>query len=576
MKVIIFVLLAISAVRGVWYDNGNFYQIYPRSFMDSNNDGVGDLKGIAQKLQYVKDLGMTGTWLSPIFKSPMADFGYDISDYTMVQPEYGSMEDFEALIDKANEIDIKIILDFVPNHTSDQHDWFLRSVKREPGYEHYYVWHPGKVVDGKRVPPNNWVSVFRGSAWEWNEDRQEYYLHAFLKEQPDLNYRYQGVVDEMKNVLRYWMRKGVAGFRIDAVPYLFEIAPDSEGNYPDEPLTGSACPNPEDDCYTQHIYTQNQPETWDMVYQWRAVLDDYVNQTNSFARIMMIEAYTPLPNIKYIFTDGHGKEGAQIPFNFELISNVNGKSSAKDFKEHIDAWIDRLPEGYQNNWVMGNHDNKRIASRFELALLDVYISWENTIDPAGCRTNSTIYQQYSRDPVRTPFPWNDQKNAGFSNADKTWLPVSPDYKEVNVELQEKYTYSHLKTFRKLTQMRKNEKALQEGHLKMKLIGNDILAYERRIDGTKPSENFVIILNFSGNTHKVNIHQLFPQMSQIYKIEAQSLHITSHKEGDQIDGRNFEVKPNDAYVLRGEASKLYSYLIFFFTFLSAFFNIFVRS
>ncbi|XP_059622439.1 maltase A1-like [Phlebotomus argentipes] len=592
MRVIIVALLA-SVVRAEWYTNGNFYQIYPRSFMDSDGNGIGDLNGITQRLQYVKDLGMSGTWLSPIFKSPLKDFGYDISDYNSIQPEYGSMEDFEALIEKAEEIGIRIILDFVPNHTSDQHDWFQKSVRRETGFEDFYVWHPGNVnKTGHRVPPTNWVSVFRGSAWTWNEERGEYFYHAFLKEQPDLNYRDPKLVEAMKDVVRFWMRKGVSGFRIDAIPYLFEVAPDSAGNYPDEPLTGPSCPDPTYDCYTKHIYTQNLPETWDMIYQWRETLDEYSSMTKTETKIMMIEAYTPLNNIKYIFSDGHGRKGAQLPFNFELISNVNGKSSAKDAKHYIDAWIDRLPEGEENNWVMGNHDNKRIATKFgidradlinvmlqtlpgiaityngeEMALLDVYISWEDTIDPAGCNTSPDVYLDYSRDPNRTPFPWNANKNAGFSTADKTWLPVSPDYKQVNVEAQENSPVSHLKIFKKLTKMHQHERAFTEGKLRMKLVGADILAYERRVPGTKPSENFVVILNFSNNTRKINIHDMFPQMSETYKIEVVSLH-SSHNEGDKIDGRNFEVKPNEAFVLRGEASRLYSSLILLFTLLSA--------
>uniref|UniRef100_A0A1L8DQX4 alpha-glucosidase n=1 Tax=Nyssomyia neivai TaxID=330878 RepID=A0A1L8DQX4_9DIPT len=601
MRVLVFVLLAFAFTEGTWYNDGNFYQIYPRSFMDSNDDGIGDLKGITQRLQYVKNLGMSGTWLSPIFKSPMKDFGYDTADYISIQPDYGTMDDFEALIDKANEIGIKIILDFVPNHSSDQHEWFKKSINREPGYEDFYVWHPGKIVNGQRQVPNNWVSVFRGSTWTWNEQRGEYYYHTFLKEQPDLNYRNQATVDAMKDVLRFWMRKGVYGFRIDAVPYLFEVPADANGNIPDEPLTGASCPDPTHDCYTKHIYTQNLPETFDMVYQWREVMDTFAKQTDGVPRLMMIEAYTPLENMKKLFEDGHGRLGGQIPFNFELISYLNGKSTAKDFKEIIDGWISQLPEGQENNWVLGNHDNKRIATRFgieradliniflqtlpgiaityngeELALKDVYISWEDTIDPAGCNTSPDVYDQYSRDPVRTPFPWNSQKNAGFSNSSTTWLPVSLDYQTVNVEAQEKAAISHLKTFRKLTSMRRREKALTQGNFKMKVVGTDILAYERRIPNTQPKENFVIILNLSNNTHKINIHELFPQMSQKYLVEVASLHSLSPTEGDEIDGKDFEVKPNVAFVLRGGAPKLYSYLILCFTFISTIINVFVRT
>lgn len=230
--------------------------------------------GIASKLEYLKEIGITGTWLSPIFKSPMVDFGYDTEDYREIQPEYGTMADFEALVTRCKELDIKLILDFVPNHTSDKHDWFIRSANNETDYRDYYIWHPGKIVNGTRVPPNNWVSVFRFSAWEWNNQRQEYYLHQFVKEQPDLNYRNPQVVQAMKDVLIYWMEKGVSGFRVDAVPYLFEVEADADGNYPDEPLSGE-CDDPDSQCYLKHIYTQNIDDTFDMAYEWREVLDKF-------------------------------------------------------------------------------------------------------------------------------------------------------------------------------------------------------------------------------------------------------------------------------------------------------------
>lgn len=273
------VLLATQPQRALaisdWWEAGNFYQIYPRSFQDSNGDGVGDLNGITDRLDYLKEIGITATWLSPIFTSPMADFGYDISDYETIQPEYGSLEDFDRLIEKCRRIGVKLILDFVPNHTSDKHDWFIKSAARVAGYEDHYVWHSGKLLtNGTRIPPSNWVSVFRGSAWEWHTGRQQYYLHQFLKEQPDLNYRSQTVVDAMKDVLRLWLTRGVSGFRIDAVPYLFEIAPDENDEYPEEALSGE-CDDYNNPCYTIHDYTQNRDETFDMAFQWRAVLDEY-------------------------------------------------------------------------------------------------------------------------------------------------------------------------------------------------------------------------------------------------------------------------------------------------------------
>lgn len=219
---------------------------------------------------------MTGTWLSPIFKSPMADFGYDISDFTKIHAEFGTMDDFDKLSEKARQLGIKLILDFVPNHTSDQHEWFLKSVQLDPEYKDFYIWHEGKIVDGNRVPPSNWLSVFHGPAWTWNEERQAYYLHQFLKEQPDLNYRNPKVVTAMKEVLKFWLYRGVSGYRIDAVPFLFETV-NSDGSYPDEEESGD-CDDDTSHCFLTHTHTQNLDETFDMIFQFRKVLDDFKDE----------------------------------------------------------------------------------------------------------------------------------------------------------------------------------------------------------------------------------------------------------------------------------------------------------
>lgn len=336
-----------------WWQNGNFYQIYPRSFMDSNNDGVGDLNGITSKLEYVKSLGMSGLWLSPIFQSPMADFGYDISDYTKIHSEYGTLDDFTKLKDKCHELGIKLILDFVPNHTSDEHEWFTKSAARDPEYENYYIWDDGITVDGQRAPPNNWISIFRFSAWKWHEGRQQYYLHQFLDKQPDLNYREPKVVVAMKNVLRLWLQRGVDGFRIDAVPFLYEIEKDSTGKYLDEPRTNDPACGPDDTCYLNHIYTQNLDPTFDMVYQWRAVMDEFKTENGGDTKILMTEAYTSLENNMRLYTNGV-KKGSQIPFNFELISNLKDTSTATDYAKYINLWLNTMPkaEDFQANWVV--------------------------------------------------------------------------------------------------------------------------------------------------------------------------------------------------------------------------------
>lgn len=277
-------LIAVIALAGSvvatedWFLHGHFYQIYPRSYQDSNDDGVGDLKGITEKLDHLKYINVSGVWLSPIFKSPLKDFGYDISDFREIHAEYGTMEDFERMVARANELDIKIILDFVPNHSSDEHEWFKKS--NNPNgpefqkYKDYYIWHEGKVLEnGTRVEPCNWNSVFGGRMWTWSENRQAYYLHQFLAAQPDLNFRSEAVKNEMNEIMRFWLRKGVGGFRIDAVPHIFEVDKNGDGYYDDKPKSGD-CDDPDAFCYLDHSKTMHLQETYELIYDWRSVIDE--------------------------------------------------------------------------------------------------------------------------------------------------------------------------------------------------------------------------------------------------------------------------------------------------------------
>lgn len=265
VRVLIFSSLCLSVcIRGTnarnnrqrphdWWQSSIIYQIYPRSFLDSDGDGVGDLRGITSKLHYLADTGIQTIWLSPIYQSPMVDFGYDISDFRAIHYEFGTMADFDDLIAEAYRLGIRVLLDLVPNHSSDQCEWFRRSVARDPDYEDYYVWHDGlpDAYGGPPRPPNNWLSVFHGSAWTWHPQRGQFYLHQFTKEQPDLNYRNRMVVHEMEDVMAFWLDRGVAGFRVDAVNHLFEAE-----DLRDEPVSGRV-PDPQDYEYLHHYYTRD-------------------------------------------------------------------------------------------------------------------------------------------------------------------------------------------------------------------------------------------------------------------------------------------------------------------------------
>ncbi|XP_024937452.1 alpha-glucosidase [Cephus cinctus] len=337
-----------------WWQSMSLYQIYPRSFKDSDGDGVGDLKGIEEKLPHLVNLGVDAFWISPTYPSPMIDFGYDISDFKGVDPMFGTMEDFENLIKTAQKLSLKVIMDYVPNHTSDQHEWFQKSLKNIAPYNDFYVWHPGKKLsNGTMAKPNNWLSVFGGPAWTWRDERQAYYLHQFDSAQPDLNFHNEKLVQEMKDVLVFWLDKGVNGFRVDAIPHLFENT-----SYLDEPLSGNT--NDSDNyAYFDHIYTTNQHENYEMVQQWRDVIDAY-DAANGVTSVMMTEAYAS-PELIMKYYD----YGSHFPFNFFLIENLGKDSNASEYKNIIDTWMNNMPAGCTANWVAGNHDRRRLVSRFD-------------------------------------------------------------------------------------------------------------------------------------------------------------------------------------------------------------------
>lgn len=316
--------------------------------------------------------------MSPVFESPQVDLGYDVADFYKIHHEYGTMEDFDNLMKKAAELGIKIMLDFIPNHTSDMHDWFKRSVNNEEKYRDYYVWHEGKpnATGGRNEEPNNWVSwekferiinlthenfqisVFGGSQWTWNEQRQQYYLHQFTPGQPDLNYRNPEVVKEMTDVMKFYIKKGCAGFRLDAINHMFE-----DEQFRDEPRNKfNDDPNSYD--YLDHIYTKDLNEVYDMVYQWRELLDA---ESVEDPIILMTEAYADTKNtMRYYVSEDGKRKGAHMPFNFQLIYSFdNNQVTAGKIKRGIDEWLDNMPIGFTPSWVAGSHDHSRVASRID-------------------------------------------------------------------------------------------------------------------------------------------------------------------------------------------------------------------
>lgn len=495
-----------------WWKNMLLYQIYPRSLKDSNGDGIGDIQGIISKMDHFSDLKVDALWLSPFYPSPLFDMGYDISDFTNVDPTYGTLKDFKDLVEAAHERGMKLIVDFVPNHTSDEHEWFKKSVKKIDPYTEYYVWRKGKVLpNGTVTYPNNWKSTYNGPAWVWVEERQEYYFYQFSKRQVELNYNSTHLRKEMENVLKFWLELGIDGFRMDAAPYYYE-----DQRFLDEPLSGLT-DDPNAYNYTKKIYTRDQPETYEIVRSWRALLDEY-SAKDGCPKVLIIEAYASEElTIKYY------ENGAHFPFNFGFIDKVNGRSSAKDVAEYIQNWMSKMPDGSTANWVSGNHDNHRLVARFgenrariimamifllpgvavvyngdEIGMEDTLLSWEETKDNEACNAGKENYLSKTRDPGRTPFQWDNTTSAGFSTNPKTWLPVNSNYVTLNLanEIASKDSFYNLVKF--LSKL-KGTLASNENKVNVKILNDNVVAFSRH---TRDDKIVHVLANF-GN-EEVNV------------------------------------------------------------------------
>jgi alpha-glucosidase len=486
----------------LWWQRGTIYQVYPRSFMDSDGDGVGDLRGIIARLDHLRRLGVDAVWVSPIFPSPMKDFGYDVSDYSGIHPLFGTFEDFDRLVRDAHARELKVILDFVPNHSSDQHPWFVESrASRDNPKRDWYLWRDPAPGGG---PPNNWLSCFGGSAWQYDERSGQYYYHAFLPEQPDLNWRNPEVVEAMLGVLRFWLDRGVDGFRVDVLWHLIK-----DDRFRDNP------PNPNwregMDPFQALIplYTTDRPEVHGIVERMRRLFDEYRD------RVLIGEIYLPLERLVQYY--GADLKGAHLPFNFQLIM---AKWDARDIARLVAEYEEALPEGGWPNWVLGNHDQHRIASRVgpaqarvaamllltlrgtptlyygdEIGMHDVAIPPDKVQDPFE---KNVPGRGLGRDPERTPMQWSAEAKAGFTTGEP-WLPIAEDFARVNVEAERDDPTSMLALYCRLIALRRGEPALEVGRFEPVQAEGDVLAYVRRARGGEC--DFLIALNL-GSTAQV--------------------------------------------------------------------------
>lgn len=490
-----------------WWERGVVYQIYPRSFQDSDGDGVGDLAGIEARLDHLVNLGVDAVWLSPIFPSPMKDFGYDVADYCGVEPMFGDLGAFDRLLAAVHARGLKLILDFVPNHSSDQHPWFAecRSSRDNPKRD-WYIWRDAKP-DGS--PPNNWISDFGGPAWEWDAATGQYYLHAFLKEQPDLNWRNPELRAAMLDVLRFWMNRGVDGFRIDVLWHIVKAE-----HFGDNPLNPDWTPERTERDKVFQLHSTDQPEAHAISAEFRELAESYGADPEN-GRVLIGEIF--LPNDRHARWYGvPEKPQVHLPFNFQLIENG---WDACTLRRVIAEYEASLPDFGWPNWVIGSHDAPRIVARIgeeqarvaamllltlrgtptlyqgdELGIGDVLIPPERIRDPQHLRQP---HLDIGRDRSRTPMPWDATPNAGFSSAEP-WLPLNPDWRTRNVAAQDGDPASMLTLYRRLLALRRAEPALAIGAFELLDAPDGVLAYQRAHEG----RTLRILLNLTADSRTI--------------------------------------------------------------------------
>jgi alpha-glucosidase len=527
-------------MQTAWWQSGVIYQVYPRSFMDSNGDGIGDLPGLLSRLDYLRWLGVNTIWLSPVYSSPMADFGYDIADFENVDPLFGTLQDLDQVIEQAHARGLKVILDYVPNHTSDEHEWFkesrssLNNAKRD-----WYIWRDPAPGGG---PPNNWLSLFGGSAWQFDQGTGQYYLHLYDVKQPDLNWRNPQVRQAMYDVVRFWMDRGVDGLRVDAFGGLIKDA-----QWRDNPLNEHWREGDPDD--QQHIrrYTLDLPEVHEPLREIRQVIDSYEG------RVLIAELYLPLNRLMLYY--GADLDEAHLPFNFQLVTLSGWEAQA--IQHLVDGYEEALPAQAWPNWVLGNHDRPRIATRIgreqariahmllltlrgtptcyygdELGMLDGEVPLEMMHDPRGKHK-----PELSRDYARTPMQWDSGPNAGFSVPDASpWLPVSTEYPRDNVEREQTDPHSFLTFVHALLQLRQALPALQVGSYRSIEQDNmSCFVYQRQLE----TQHYLVALNISNQE----------QMLRLPMQRNGTVLLSTHLDrGGLINLRAFQLRKNEGILI----------------------------
>ncbi|RAR60999.1 MULTISPECIES: alpha-glucosidase family protein [Halomonadaceae] len=498
-----------------WWRGAVIYQIYPRSFMDTNDDGIGDLQGVIDRLDYIASLNIDAIWLSPFFTSPMLDFGYDISDYRSVDPMFGTLEDFDRLVEAAHARGLKVTIDQVLSHTSDQHAWFQESrASRDNPKADWYVWADPKA-DG--APPTNWQAIFGGSAWQWDTRRCQYYLHNFLVEQPDLNFRNPEVVEAILGEVRFWLERGVDGFRLDAINFCTHGA--LKDNPPREELAEGFIGVRPDNPYgfQLHLHDKTQPENLVFLEKLRALLDEYPGST-SVGEVGDDDSLSVMAD----YTRGGNR--LHMAYSFDLLGERHDPAFLHKTLTEMEA---RIGDGWPC-WALGNHDVTRLATRWqaegnnaalrlylaflltqrgsiclyqgeELGQPEAELTFEQLVDPAGI----AFWPAYKgRDGCRTPMPWEaDTLHGGFSRA-MPWLPMPESHLGLAVDQQDNEPDSLLNHYRSFLAFRRTQPALIKGDIRYHPVHDDVLCFERSHAASDPDQRLLVALNFSDQAREL--------------------------------------------------------------------------
>jgi alpha-glucosidase len=527
--------------RSQWWRGGVIYQIYPRSFLDTTGDGIGDLEGIRRKLDYVAGLGVDAIWISPFFLSPMKDFGYDVADYRAVDPMFGTLDDFDRVVEAAHERGLKVMIDQVLSHTSDQHPWFEQSRQdRLNPKADWYVW-ADPQPDG--MPPNNWHSVFGGSAWQWDTRRCQYYLHNFLASQPDLNYHNPDVLETMLDEVRFWLDRGVDGLRLDAINFAFHD-PQLRDNPPIEGELGEPSTLPDNPYgFQHHLYDKNRPEMLGLLQRLRRLADEYgevvlmgeIGDAN--ARELMAQ-YTS------------GGDRLHMAYSFDLLTP---KSSADFLRETVEGLEAELGDGYAC-WSIGNHDAMRVATRWghgaapeqvsplytalllslrgaaclyqgdELGLTEAELRFDQLQDPYGIN----LWPRFKgRDGCRTPMPWTEDAPAGGFTSGEPWLPVPEEHRARAVSVQEPDPESVLARCRRFLAWRRHHPALIEGDIRLHEAPENVLLLERSLG----PERLLVAFNLGAEPRSIPV----PACMTVTALDGHGFHAELGEDGIALAG-----------------------------------------